>query len=231
MKSPLAIITGFFLLIALAGSFFFRNNVSFFLKESKAKILSSFNEDSNVPEIEALKRENIKLKYEIDSLKGNLNTESKYSYKEAQIYSYYPFSNRSLLILNLGSDDGIKEGAPILINEGILFGKIKNVKRTQSEAITIFDPSWRSSVAIGDSGTKAVLRGGEKPKLELIPPDSQIFAGDKVLNISPEFPLDLFVGSLTETQKSKEDVWLKADLETLADFDSLKKVFVIMNFP
>ncbi len=168
--------------------------------------------------------------YEIENLK-KARLPQTFDSEEARVFSDYPWSNRASLIIALGSADGIKENFPVLAADGVLLGKIKSVKRTQSEVLTIFDPAWRSSVAIGDSRTNALLKGGVAPHLELIPQDAKIIAGDGVLNLSSDLPINYRFGEITELKKSPKDVWFSAEIKVPYKLENLEKVIVLKNFP
>jgi|GEM_PF-796533 len=154
-----------------------------------------------------------------------------YNLFNATLYSRYPFNDKNLITIEGGEQDGLARYMPALFREGALLGKITNVSRTQSEIETIFDSAWRSSVYIGSSKIKAVLRGGDTPTLEFIPKDAKIQKGDAVVNSSPDFPLNLFIGSISSISDKENELWMSADVNTGYSFDDVKSVFVITNFP
>jgi cell shape-determining protein MreC len=155
----------------------------------------------------------------------------RYRYEEAQIFSDYPFNNYSAVSVNLGTDDGIKVGMPVLVSEGVLLGKIVAVKRTQSEVETIFNPNWRSAAAFGPEKTKALLVGGPAPHLDLVPKNASSTAGDPVFNLAKDFPINLIIGKILSLEGGENDVWNRAKVEPPVNFEDLKKVIVITNFP
>lgn len=203
-----------------------------FLADART-FFESFSERSfSYQKFRELQLENAGLRNEIKLFKNSpLSANREFDYRTAEIFSRYPFDERGTVVINLGGEDGMKEGLPVLAKEGVLFGKIKSVKRTQSEVLTFFDSSWRSGVSVGEAGVKAVLRGGAAPVLEFIESEQGIKTGDRVLNISPEFPLRLLVGELGEIKKSPRDVWFAADIKTDYEIESLNEVLVLTDFP
>lgn len=219
-------------LILLFLIFFLRNEIQNFFLVLRKTALSFSDRSFNYSKFEELKFQNEHLKQELEILKRNSpQNEHLFNLAHAKIYSRYPFNDRGLIIIDLGSEDGIKEGQTVLAREGVLLGKIKSVKRTQSEVLTIFDSFWRSGVLIGEFKTKAVLKGGDKPILELIPEDAKLADNDYVLNISPDFPLYLSLGVISHITKSPKDVWFRGELETNYKSENLDKVFVLTDFP
>ncbi len=156
---------------------------------------------------------------------------STYTLFKTNTYSRYPFNDKSLLVIQGGSDENLALSMPVMYGDFILAGRVTRVSRTQSEVQTIFDPSWKSSVYIGASKIKAVLKGGENPTLELIPKDAVIAEGDVVVNSSPDFPLGVFIGTVSSVSKKEHDLWAKADLRVGYSFDDVRNVSVITNFP
>ncbi len=156
---------------------------------------------------------------------------ARYRILEAQVYSRYPFNNYASVSINAGSDDGVKEGMPVLAASGVLFGKVKTVERTRSEVETLFDPSWRSTVFVGDARTKAVFVGASSPYLDLIPKDASTTVGDTIVNGSPDFPMNLLVGSVAGLQGGTNTLWLQAKVNPSFQFDTLDRVYVVLNYP
>ncbi len=223
MRSLLNFLIGSLMLFFIVVFIFFRNNLWDFFNDLK--------NSTNSQIIQELRLENEKLKLELEDLKKTTIPVRQSQYLSAQIYSHYPFNDRNLLMVNAGSENGVKEGMPVLAKEGILIGKVKSVKRTQSEILTVFDSGWRSSVGIGDSRTKAVLKGGLTPKLELIAKDEAVLQGDNIFNLSPDFPLNLKIGNIKDLESSPDNLWRSAGLEIIYKIDEIAEVFIVLDFP
>lgn len=208
------------ILLFVAAAFFYRNEILSF---------SGLIHSLDYEKLEALQLENLVLKTELEALEGKSETISD-SYAAAKIYSRYPFNDRRLVTINLGEEDGVREGMPVLAREGVLLGKVSEVFGRQSVVETIFDPGWRSSVVVGEV-TKALLEGGVTPILTLISKESAVSPGDRVLNTSPEFPLELLLGEIKEVTPALNDVWLTAKINTFYNLDDLTEVLVVINFP
>lgn len=217
--------------LVLAVLFLFRNDLVSFLTQSHSLTSSFFDRAFDYQSFEKLKLENDGLKRELESFKKSPVSRIPSDQIIGQIFSRYPFDGRGLITINLGSNDGVKEDLPVLAAPNILLGRVRAVKKNQSEVITIFDPSWRSSVAIGEKSIKALLHGGLTPTLELITVDAEVMAGDDVLNIAPESPFGLSLGNLGEVKKSDNKLWLSGELKTNYQLDELDSVTIILNFP
>ncbi len=155
----------------------------------------------------------------------------KYRVKEVKVFSLYPFNDYASISINAGSADGLKEGMPVLAAPEVLLGKIKTVSRTKSEVETIFDPSWKSTVSVGAGRVKAVLVGGATPYVDLLPKNASTTAGDAVLNLAPEFPMDLLLGNASDFREGSNALWLRATVDPLFKFEDIDRVLVVTNFP
>lgn len=162
---------------------------------------------------------------------GALAESGKYSVKEVKVFSLYPFNDYASVSIGAGSDEGLKEGMPVLTAPGVLLGKITAVSRTKSEVETIFSPSWKSTVSVGAQRIKAVLVGGATPYVDLLPKDAPVVAGDSVSNLAPEFPIDLFLGKADEFREGSNALWLRAAVNPFFRFEDIDRVLVVMNFP
>ncbi|MBI4034090.1 MAG: hypothetical protein HY378_00895 [Candidatus Brennerbacteria bacterium] len=212
---------GLFLLIAaVLAVFFYRNEVLSFVG-----LVRSLDYEK----LDALQLENLALKTELEALREGEEIIGD-SHLTAKIYSRYPWNDRRLIIVNLGKEDGVRSGMPVVARERVLLGKVKTVFVRQSVVETIFDPAWRSSVVI-EPGTKALLEGGPRPTLTLISKESAVASGARVFNTSPEFPLGLLLGEVREAELAPDGVWLRAPLETLYVPENLSEVLIITNFP
>lgn len=233
MKSfRLLILVAAFVVVVLV-VFFSRTALTHFFQNFRLTFSGAANPDFSYENYESLKAQNEVL---TQNLLGTENTNptvnaDRYRAKEARVFSDYPFNNYAAVTIDIGSDDGVKAGMPVLSAPGVLLGKIKDVNRTESEVETIFDPGWRSAVAFGANRAKALLTGGPAPYLDLIPKDASSTAGDAVMNLASNFPMNLLVGRILDWEDGGNGVWAKAKVEPPISFEDLRKVLVIVNFP
>jgi len=203
-------------------------DIATFLRDGGAFLGSLFSKQHTIQE---LTLENESLKQQLISFSVVREKKEQYQYKIARVYSQYPFNDATSIIIDIGLDDGIKVGMPVMVKEGILLGKVKNVRRTQSEVETIFSPEWRTSVNVGKKMTKAVLHGGPTPNIDLIPIDENTSFGDEVTNSVSDFPMGALLGTLSEINKNANDVWKKSSLKTPYKIEFIDTVLIIVDFP
>ncbi|MDO8469790.1 MAG: rod shape-determining protein MreC [bacterium] len=159
------------------------------------------------------------------------NTSWRAGYVPVALYSRYPFNDRDRLTIARGSVGGLAIGTPIFAAADVLLGAVREVRRTQAVAQTIFDPGWRSSVSVGTHRVKAVLVGGNPPRLELIPQTDVLEVGDIVMSIDPGFPLGAVIGTIATVEPAMQNAWQTALVAVGYHIDSLEQVLLPTEFP
>ena len=145
-------------------------------KDFFVKHIFTYEENERLrKELEDLKSKNFQssfLEAENNKLQNVLNLEknSPYSVVNAKVIldKNSPFLNS--VIINKGSNAGIKLGMPVL-NEGYLAGRIVEVNFVSSRILLLNDLNSRIPVVVSPSGTQAILSGVGKrePSLEYLP--------------------------------------------------------------
>ena len=178
-----------------------------------------------------LETKNERLIFELSMISGERTVIGNFDYIITPIYSRYPFNDRALIFAGAGSNDGVKKDFPVFTKEDFLLGRITGVYKNRSEIKTIFDPSWSSSVAIGESGTEAVIEGGRTPTLDLIPETAEIEVGDFVYNTHTDYPLNAPIGRIKEIFYERGDSWQKAEVEIPYEIDNIRQIKIYLDFP
>ncbi|MFH1162231.1 MAG: rod shape-determining protein MreC [Candidatus Jorgensenbacteria bacterium] len=210
----------------------FRIEITSALGRFRAALSAAADPAFSYQAFQGLERENEELKARLveRALPGD-NPHSLTSLT-ARVYSRYPVGSGGRLTVNAGSEDGIREGMPVLLSPGTLLGKVVGVRRTQSEVLTIWSPDWKSAVSVASGGPKALLQGGSEPRLELVSKDAHLTDGAGAVNISPEFPLDLLVGTVgAPLADSPNNPWSSYRLVPPVGEAELDSVLVVLNFP
>lgn len=109
--------------------------------------------------------------------------------------SHGPFANRRLI--NAGSDQGIREGNPVMSEHGLI-GRIVGVSPKVSRVILLSDTASRVPVMVDRTNARAVLSGdgGSNPPLEYLRGRDPIRTGDRIVTSGDGgvFPRGLPVG-------------------------------------
>ncbi len=237
MSSFRVLVLGLVLTLVLGSAFLGRTAIAGFFNNLRLIFAGAGDPNFSYASFKNLEAENASLKIalaraeQFKNATGSVILGGRYSLIPAEIYSNYPWNDYSAMAINAGSQNGLKPGMPVVAAGGALVGKIKTVTRTQSEVETIFDPAWRSAVAIGNSRVKALLSGGSAPSLNLVPKNSGVMMGDAVMSIASELPMDLPVGQVKSVSETPADLWASVQIILPWDPGNLDTVYVITNFP
>lgn len=125
---------------------------------------------------------------------------------------------RQSVLLNVGSQDGIRDGWATTDGLGLV-GRISGVGQTTSRVILLTDPGSRIPVAIQPSGQRAILNGDSfaLPPVDFVEDPELVRPGDRVISTGDGgvFPAGLLVGQLAEGADGRLRVRLAADYERL----------------
>lgn len=209
---------------------------------------SSTVDQSLYDEISKLAIENAKLKIlekENQILKEKLNffEENQNKFVLARIIGQDPLESNAL-ILNKGEESGIKIGFPVIVNEGIMIGKIVKVEKNVSTVLFLTDS--RSKVAAfvlkqnegsekqnaKEQFVSGIVLGkhGLSIRMELIPQNEKITRGDLVITsgLEKDIPQGLLIGKIDSVTNEAEAVFQSAAVKSFALFDNLSIVAVII---
>ncbi len=232
------LVLGIALVLVLGTAFFARSALFGLFNGWRSGLASAFDPNFTYANFKTLQTENAGLAAEVASLEGLKAATGtpiwgggQYAFVPAQVYSAYPFNDSATITINAGTGEGLKAGMPVVAAGGAFVGEVRKVARTQSEVQTIFDPAWRTAVAVGNARTKALLLGGLAPSLDLIPKDASVAVGDDIWNVAPNLPMNLPIGQVTALTETAAGIWTEAQIALPWHPGDLDRVYVITNFP
>ncbi len=137
------------------------------------------------------------------------------------------------VIINRGSDDGLRRGMPIVSSQGLV-GRVAAVTADGARVQLITDPDTAINVRIQPSGAEGFLQGSITGDItvEAIPQDANIQTGDLVLTsgLGGNFPPDMLIGQVSGVRQRPVELFQTATVEPVVDFSQLEIVLVIVNF-
>jgi rod shape-determining protein MreC len=137
------------------------------------------------------------------------------------------------VIINRGSDDGLRRGMPVVTAQGLV-GRITAITANAGRVQLITDPDSSVNVSLEGSGAQAVLRGSLTGELtlEMIPQSANVQVGDLVLTsgLGGNFPANLLVGQVTGVRGKETDLFKTAAVQPIVDFSQLEILLIIVNF-
>ena len=137
------------------------------------------------------------------------------------------------IIINRGSDDGLRRGMPVVSSQGLV-GRVAAVTAGGARVQLISDPDTAINVRIQPSGAEALLQGSITGDLsvEAIPQDANIQNGDLVLTsgLGGNYPPDILIGQISGIRQRPVELFQSATVAPVVDFSLLEIVLVIVNF-
>ncbi|MFO3796810.1 MAG: rod shape-determining protein MreC [Anaerolineales bacterium] len=155
------------------------------------------------------------------------------TYKAAQVIGRDPSPFMHYIIINVGSNDGVRRGMPVVTHQGLV-GRVDAVIDSAARVQLITDPTSNVNVRIQNSQTDAVLVGSLTADLtlEMIPQNAQVIPGDLVLTsgLGGVYPPNIPVGQVVDVRKREAELFQQASIQPSVDFAQLSIVLVILNF-
>jgi rod shape-determining protein MreC len=114
------------------------------------------------------------------------------------------------LVIDRGADDGLALDQPVIVDDGVIIGKIRSVHRNSATVQLLTDSMSRLAVSIqGGSGTSGLLNGdrGLSMNISLIPQDEIVSPGDMVVTSGLEGGIrrGLIVGLVEKVHKDSQE--------------------------
>lgn len=154
-------------------------------------------------------------------------------YKAAAVIGRDPSPFLHYIIINSGSNDGLRRGMPVVTNQGLI-GRVDAVTAEAARVQLATDTASAVNIRLQNADTDAVLVGSVTGDLalEMISQDVDIQEGDVVLTsgLGGDYPPDLLVGQIFNIRKRDYELFQQASVQSTVDFSRLEIVLVIMNF-
>lgn len=140
--------------------------------------------------------------------------------------------NNNILIINAGKNNKVDIGQAVIINNGVMVGKVIAVGDDYAQVRLITDQFSRLAVTVGgEQKISGIVTGtlGLSLNLSFVPQELEIKKGDLIYSASsdPKVPAGLVVGQVDEVKFEQEDLFKQASATTLVSLDSLSLVAVI----
>lgn len=162
-----------------------------------------------------------------------LKDRNKYDLAVVNVLTRDPV-NRNILVIDSGRDKNISVGQAVVVSDGIIIGKIIDVSIDSAQVRLLTDNFSKLSVKVGnDRKVSGILTGslGLVMDLRFIPQEQEIKKDDLVVtaDIDPKIPPGLIVGQIENIEFSQEEVFKKASVSPLVNYEVLNNLAVIIS--
>jgi rod shape-determining protein MreC len=155
------------------------------------------------------------------------------AYQAAAVIGRDPSPFLHYVIINRGSNDGIRRGMPVVAQEGLV-GRVAQVTANAARVELITDPAAQVGVRLQPSEVDGVLTGSITGDLniDLLPQDAELQPGDLVFTsgIGGLFPNNILVGQVSSVRQEAQALFQTATVQPVVDFTRLEIVLIIVNF-
>ncbi len=232
MRSVFPIILLLFLLFFLGSRFIFAKSKLVDLLDSTINTPIAFLNGAwysfgNIEVIDALKKENDSLKAELWLFKKDISGKKEKGLLLAKVFANYPFNDKSLIYVNLGSKDGVKKGMLATVGSSIFLGEVTDVSENLSTIKTIFSRDSQFAVRIGDKEVEALLSGGPSLDLKMLTKNNDLKERDTIFLATKGLPYGMKLGVLRLGESGRgTSVYESASLEVSYDLSELSEVWL-----
>jgi rod shape-determining protein MreC len=157
----------------------------------------------------------------------------EYEYVGASVIGRDPSPFLQYVIINRGSDDGLRRGMTVVTQQGLV-GRISRVTAASANVQLITDPALSINVRLQPSRDRAVLSGTITGDLVLgfIPQAADVNPGDLVLTsgFGGNYPPNILIGQVTSIRSQDYDLFQSGSVQPVVDFEQLEIVLIITNF-
>jgi len=149
----------------------------------------------------------------------------------AQVIGTSGSDQSRLLILDKGSNQGLKPGMPVITPDGVV-GKLRDVFPASSQLLLLNDPTSGAGVLLQSTRVRAILKGSPQGAIVInnLTPDERIKPGEKVLTSGGDqvFPRGLAVGTVESVKMDPDhQPYTTITLKPAANLFQLEDVLVV----
>lgn len=142
--------------------------------------------------------------------------------------------NPNLLRINAGSTQGLAVGQAVVVNDGIMIGKIVDLGPDFAIFRLLTDKFSKLAVSLGEEQSIAGLLSGTlglSLNVSYVPQDYEIKKGDLVTSAlsDPQIPPGLVIGRVETVDFSEEELFKQAAVSPLVDYNTISLVAVIVS--
>ncbi len=138
------------------------------------------------------------------------------------------------LVVNKGSSDGVTQGAPVVVPEGIA-GLVVEVASHYAKILLIIDQNSAVDGLIQRTRSRGVVKGDPSGNciLKYVLRKHDVSLGDTVVSsgLDGVFPKGLRIGRVSEIVKLNAGIFQQIQITPYVDFEKLEEVLIVAQLP
>jgi rod shape-determining protein MreC len=149
----------------------------------------------------------------------------------ANVIARNPANWSASLVIDKGSEDGLKQGMPVVTNLGVV-GKIAEVGERTSKVLLLNDPNFSVAAIIQESRESGLISGTLQGlcRMRYLSPDANVEIGNKVITsrLSSSFPEGLLIGEVIGVEESQSSPSVECIVRPAVNFSQIEEAIVIL---
>jgi rod shape-determining protein MreC len=206
----------------------FLSSISDLRTENERLIKENAQMEATLVSLTEEKRENESLRQQLDLL-----PKKKFDLEGGSIIGQDPQKLGSWLMIDKGQTEGIVQGMPVIVSDGIIVGKIGEVNINNSRIDLLSSSSSLVNAVDLDTNAKGIVRGefGLGAILDMVAQTDVLNVGDEVITsgLGGDMPRGLLIGRIQEIRTTQDKLFQQALITPKVKYSSLETAYVIKN--
>jgi rod shape-determining protein MreC len=148
----------------------------------------------------------------------------------AQVVGKDPSAWSKTIIVDKGTRDSVRQGAPVVIPEGIV-GVVVEASDRNAKVLLLTDPNSAVDALVQKTRARGIVKGGgaDYCVFDYVLRKHEISVGDIVVSsgLDGVFPKGFRVGRISEIVRQNAGIFQKVSVTPYVDFEILEEVFII----
>ncbi|MDX2452487.1 rod shape-determining protein MreC [Desulfosarcina sp.] len=148
----------------------------------------------------------------------------------AQVVGKDPSAWSKTIIVDKGTRDSVRQGAPVVIPEGIV-GVVVEASARYAKVLLLTDPNSAVDALVQQTRARGIVKGGgaDYCVFDYVLRKHEISVGDMVVSsgLDGVFPKGFRVGRISEIVRQNAGIFQKVSVTPYVDFEILEEVFII----
>ena len=157
---------------------------------------------------------------------------TKFKIVTADVIGQNTDGGKDALIINRGSNDGLKEDMPVIVSNGVVVGKIARADRFVSTVMLLTDADFKLAAIVKGTKSPGLIHGnkGLDVSLKEVPRAEELQIGESVVTtgIDGIFPADLLVGTIRSIDAPENEIFQSAKVTPVIDIRKARIISVIV---
>ena len=154
-------------------------------------------------------------------------------YIPAKVIGKDPSPFLKYLLIDQGSDQGIRSGMPVVTNNGLV-GRIEAVTASAARVKLITDSTSMINAVVTEVDAECMVQGSITGDItiEMVSQDVKLEPGQIVQTsgLGGDFPSDFIIGQVLNVNQINNEIFQSASILPAENFSSLQAVLVVSNF-